>query len=192
MPKKSPKKTFHLNPDKHKGDSFAEKGAYIATDPTMKAAMTTHSFTSNLPEIDSIALTLRVQELTKEVSAGDLSNMEVMLAAQAITLDSIFHRLAGQAQLNIGQYANTVDTYLRLGLKAQAQCRSTIESLAAIKSPKQYINQTNVANLMQVNNSQERLEANNGERMDFGTQKASGRNDQELATLEAVDGSKNA
>jgi hypothetical protein len=186
------KKKFYLNSDKHKVDSFAEKSAYIATDPTMKAAMTTHRFTSNLPEIDSTALTLRVQELIKEVSAGDLSNMEVMLAAQAITLDSIFHRLAGQAQLNIGQYANTVDTYLRLGLKAQAQCRSTIEALAAIKTPKQYINQTNVANLMQVNNSQERLETKNGERMDIRAQAASGRDDQELATLEVFDGSKNA
>ncbi len=191
MTKKLHKKTFHLNPDKHKGDSLAEKGAYIATDPSIKAAMTTHSFTSNLPEIDSIALTLRVQELTKEVCAGDLSNMEVMLAAQAITLDTIFHRLAGQAQQNIGQYANAVDTYLRLGLKAQAQCRSTIEALAAIKTPKQYINQTNVANLMQVNNSQERLETKNGERMDIRAQTTSGRDDQELATLESFDGSKN-
>ena len=192
MKKTAPKNTFQFNPDKHQGDSFAEKGAYIATDPSMKAAMTTHSFTSNLPEIDTIALTVRVQALTEEACAGDLSNMEAMLAAQAITLDAIFHRLAGQAQLNIGQYANTVDTYLRLGLKAQAQCRSTIEALAAIKAPKQYISQTNVANLMQVNNSQERLEAQNGERMDFRAQTASGRDDQELAALETVYGGKNA
>lgn len=192
MKKTAPKNTFQLNPDKHQGDSFAEKGAYIAIDPSMKAAMTTHSFTSNLPEIDTIALTVRVQELTEEACAGNLSNMEAMLAAQAITLDAIFHRLAGQAELNVGQYANTVDTYLRLGLKAQAQCRSTIEALVEIKAPKQYISQTNVANLMQVNNSQERLEAQNGERMDYRTQTASGRDDQELAALETVDGGKNA
>ena len=184
--------TLKLDPDKYPGDSLEEKGAYIALDPSMKAAMTTYRFTSNLAEIDTMALAARMQELNEDACSGNLGNMESMLAAQAITLDSIFHRLAVQAQQNIGHHSNAVDIYLRLSLKAQSQCRSTIEALAAIKSPKQYISQTNVANLMQVNNSQERLETRNGERMDFGTQKASGRNDQELATLEAVDGSKNA
>jgi hypothetical protein len=169
--------TFKINPDTVDGKTLAEKGAYIALDPSMKAAMTKYRFTSNLAEIDSMALAARMQELTEDSCSGDLGNMEALLAAQAITLDSIFHRLAVQAQQNIGHHSNAVDIYLRLGLRAQSQCRSTIEALAAIKTPKQYINQTNVANLMQVNNSRECLEASNSERMDFRAQTETVRND---------------
>ena len=180
------KATFKLDPKQYPGDSLAEKGAFIATDPGMKGAMTTHLYTSNLAEIDSLALVSRVQQLTEDAVAGDLGQMEAMLAAQAIALDAIFHRLAGQAHQNIGQHASAVDTYLRLGLKAQAQCRSSIEALAALKTPKQYISQTNVANTMQVNNSPERIA--HEERMDFRAQAASGRTDSAMAALEAIDG----
>ncbi len=186
--KKSSKNlTLKLDPDKYVGDTLLEKGASIAIDPTIKAALTTHLYTANMTEIDPSALVERVQELVKEVSAGDMSHFESMLASQAIVLDSIFHRLSSQAQQNIGHYASATDTYLRLALKAQAQCRTNIESLASIKAPKQYINQTNVANLMQVNNTHERLETRNGERMDFGAQTKAVRVDTQMATLERID-----
>ncbi len=186
--KKSSKNlTVKLDPDKYVGDTLLEKGASIAIDPTIKAALTTHLYTANMTEIDPSALVERVQELVKEVSAGDMSHFESLLASQAIVLDSIFHRLSSQAQQNIGHYASATDTYLRLALKAQAQCRTNIESLASIKAPKQYINQTNVANLMQVNNTHERLETRNGERMDFGAQTKAVRVDTQKATLERID-----
>jgi hypothetical protein len=186
--KKSSKNlTLKLDPDKYLGDTLLEKGASIAVDPTIKAALTTHLYNANFTEIDPSALVKRVQELVKEVSAGDMSHFESMLASQAIVLDSIFNRLSSQAQQNIGYYASATDTYLRLALKAQAQCRSNIESLANIKSPRQYISQTNVANLMQVNNTHERLGVSNGERMDFGPKTETVRDDMELAALEIID-----
>ena len=107
------KATFKLDPKKYPGNSVAEKGAFIATDPGMKGAMTTHLYISNLAEIDSLALVSRVQQLTEDTVAGDLGKM-AMLAAQAIALDAIFHRLAGQAHQSIGQHASAVDTYLSL------------------------------------------------------------------------------
>ncbi len=63
-----------------------------------------------------------------------------MLTSQTIALDSIFNRLAVQAQASIGKHPKVVDTYLRLALKAQSQCRATAEALAVLKSPRQYIN----------------------------------------------------
>jgi hypothetical protein len=36
----------------------------------------------------------------------------------------------------IGKEGMTGLTYLRLGLKAQSQCRATLETLAAIKNPR--------------------------------------------------------
>lgn len=186
------KETFKINPDTVEGNTLAEKGANMAIDPCIKAAITTHLFTKNLSEIDTDFLRNAMRDLIESICTDDLSCIERILVAQALTLDSIFHRLVGQSQENIGHYPNAVDTYMRLGLKAQAQCRTTIESLVALKRPRQFINQTNVANLMQVNNSHERLEANNGEGMDFRAQAKTVRENQRLATLEAVDGSKNA
>ena len=187
MSKLPTKISLKLDPEKYPGDSLEEKGAAIAVDPSMKAALTAHLFTTNLGEIDTLALVDRVQALTNAARTGDMSHFESMLASQAIALDAIFHRLASQANPNIGHYAGVTDTYLRLGLKAQAQCRSVIESLAAIKAPRQYISQTNVANTMQVNNSVNKLEARNGERMDNGAQAASGAEDSAMAALEFID-----
>jgi hypothetical protein len=186
MKKTSKKITLNLDPEKYPGDSLAEKGAAIAVDPSMKAALTAHLYTTNLGKIDALALVDRVQALTDEASAGDMSHFESMLASQAIALDAIFHRLASHANQNVGHYAGATDTYLRLGLKAQAQSRSAIEALAALKTPRQYISQTNVAGTMQVNNSIEGLEARCDERVDIRTQAASGRTDSTLEALGAV------
>lgn len=187
MKKTSKKITLNLDPETYPGDSLAEKGAAIALDPSIKAAMTTHLFTTNIGQIDALALVDRLQELTNEASGGDMSHFESMLASQAIVLDAIFHRLASQANQNIGTYSGATDTYLRLGLKAQAQSRSAIESLAAMKAPRQYISQTNVANTMQVNNSMELLEERHEERVVSRAQAASGRDDTTMAALDAVD-----
>jgi hypothetical protein len=78
------------------------------------------------------------------------------LAIQAHTLDTIFNELARRSQANIGQYLDAADRYMRLALKAQSQCRATIETLAEIKNPKPvaFLQQANIANgPQQVNNA---------------------------------------
>jgi hypothetical protein len=77
------------------------------------------------------------------------------LAAQAVALDSIFHDLARRSAANMGQYVEAAETYMRLALKAQAQSRATMETLAEIKNPRQiaFVGQANVAHgPQQVNN----------------------------------------
>lgn len=88
------------------------------------------------------------------VQQGDMSEMEATLTAQAVALDAIFNGLAKRAALNMGQYMGACETYLRLALKAQAQCRATVETLAEIKYPKAatFVRQQNVAYQQQVNN----------------------------------------
>lgn len=70
----------------------------------------------------------------KAAKAGDLGNQKAMLAAQADALNSIFTEMARRAALNMGEYIGATETYLRLGLKAQAQCRATIEALDSLTS----------------------------------------------------------
>jgi hypothetical protein len=99
-----------------------------------------------------------------------------------------------------------IDRYLRLGLKAQSQCRATLETLATIKNPQPvaFVRQANIAHgPQQVNNdgaapaSRAResenppnkvLEHQHAERLDFGTASAAIGSDPAMATLETFDG----
>lgn len=133
-----------------------------------------------------------VREKVERVKGDDLSDVEATLTAQAATLDVIFNELARRASLNMGEHLNATETYLRLAFKAQAQCRSTLETLAEVKFPKAatFVKQQNVAYQQQVNNgtdnvtstragthahgktsnqSNELLEAQHGKRLDTTT-----------------------
>jgi hypothetical protein len=140
-----------LNPESVSGRTEEEKRANIGLAPLFKAAVTSKAYAPAIGEQDLAAVLQRLGEVTSRVASGDTKDVESMLAAQALTLDSIFHKLALQAERNIGQYPKATDLYLRLALKAQNQCRATTETLANLKSPRQYISQTNVAGAMQIN-----------------------------------------
>lgn len=73
-----------------------------------------------------------VSDHVKAAERGDLSHQRAMLAAQADALNAIFTEMARRAACNMGEYLNATQLYLRLGLKAQAQCRATIEALDRI------------------------------------------------------------
>lgn len=94
------------------------------------------------------------------VVAGDLGRVERMLIGQAITLDTIFANLAERASRQT--FLKNTETYLRLAMKAQAQCRATAEALALLKNPQPYIRQANIANgPQQVNNAYASASAHN-------------------------------
>lgn len=80
------------------------------------------------------------------------------LTAQAAAFDAIFTELARRGALNLGEYLSASETYLRLALKAQSQCRATLETLAEIKNPHPvaFVQQANIAHgPQQVNNGAE-------------------------------------
>ncbi len=71
---------------------------------------------------------------------------ESTLISQVATLNTLFHVLTQRAAMNIGEHLPATETYLRLALKAQAQCARTIEVLQEMKNPRPVvINQANVA-----------------------------------------------
>jgi hypothetical protein len=58
--------------------------------------------------------------------------------------------------LNLYDHLDASERFMRLALKAQSQCRSTIESLAEIKNPSSvaFVKQANIAKgHQQVNNA---------------------------------------
>lgn len=109
------------------------------------------------PRLGELSLTDMVASLRESGSAvnrNDLSQAEQMLTAQAVALNSIFGELARRSSLNMGEYLEASERYMRLALKAQGQCRATLETLAAIKNPPVvYAKQANIAHgPQQVNN----------------------------------------
>jgi hypothetical protein len=133
------------------GHTEEEKRANIALAPEFKAAVTAQAYAPLIGETDLAAVLKRLGEMSTGSVKDNARDLEYMLTSQAISLDSIFNRLAIQAHASIGKHPKVVDVYLRLALKAQSQCRATAETLANLKSPRQYISQTNVATALQVN-----------------------------------------
>ncbi len=90
----------------------------------------------------------------EKVWDGDMTKCEAMLLSQAAALQSIFVNLARRAAVQ--ERIPNFDTFLRLGLKAQAQAVRTIEALAEMKNPRSvaFVKQANIANNQQVNNGQ--------------------------------------
>lgn len=96
-----------------------------------------------------------LRQTTAAVKGGDLSTAETLLASQAIALNAMFGELSRRASLNMGEYIDASERYMRLALKAQGQCRATLETLAAIKNPPVvFARQANISNggQQQVNN----------------------------------------
>jgi hypothetical protein len=139
-----------------------------------------------------------------KVNAGDLSGPEAMLSAQACALDAIFTELARRAALNMSEYINAAEIYLRLALKAQAQCRTTVETLIEMKNPRPvaFVSQANISSgPQQVNNatplassragnfsnpSNELLEVKNEERLDIGAAGPTGNPYSHMETVGAI------
>lgn len=145
--------SVRLNPGKDTAVMLAE----LRLSPIFQAACVVKSFSEGKDGSGPDLATL-IAQLGKQVGAvggGDLGRAEEMLIAQAHSLDAIFGILARRAALNAGEYMAACETYLRLALKAQSQCRATLETLAMIKNPPSvaFVRQANIAaGPQQVNN----------------------------------------
>jgi hypothetical protein len=155
--------------------------------------------------IDLVTTLENVVEAAARVNRGDLTAIEALLTAQAVTLNAMFTHLAHGAYLckNMDQ----MEQYLRLAFRAQSQCRATAETLAAVKNPPAvFARQANIANgAQQVNNGfpppsraeiqesgrNELLEEDREERLERGAASSAGRRDTALASLGALNRSEN-
>jgi len=87
------------------------------------------------------------------VNRGDLSEAEGMLMNQATALQSLFARLTERAMDKDSIPA--FEAFMRMALRAQNQCRATLEALAEIKNPRPvaFVKQANIAHgPQQINN----------------------------------------
>lgn len=135
--------------DKEKQEDVFAK---VFLSPEILAASTIKAQYPKHEQININALITELSSQSEKIKNNDLGRAETMLIAQAHTLDALFAELVGRSRLNMGEYFNAADKYMRLALKTQGQCRATLETLAAIKNPQPFI-QNNKAQYQQVNNN---------------------------------------
>ena len=119
--------------------------------PEVSAAAVIASWQKNTHDVNAVVDALAQQ--VEAVNVGDLTRAEGILIAQAHALDNIFTILARRAttQQSLQQW----EAYMRMGMRAQNQCRMTLETLAAVKNPPMvFAKQANINNggQQQVNN----------------------------------------
>lgn len=134
--------------------AHAEKLVNLAMLPTTNAAILCGRFGNVSDAGEFWSLSRSLAEQCEAVNRGELTHAEHMLLMQAQSLDAIFTNMAQRAAVNLGEYLDATETYMKLALRAQSQCRATLETLAAIKNPPVvFAKQANIAHgHQQVNN----------------------------------------
>ena len=113
------------------GKTRDEMMAKTAISPLFTASSTVRLYShGTVGELDVTATINTLAEMTSKVHTGDMRGVETMLTAQAVALNTIFSELARRAALNMGEHLSATETYMRMALKAQTQCRATLETLA--------------------------------------------------------------
>lgn len=125
----------------------------LVLSPTIQSAVAIEAWSKFAGPVDLAALLADLRERINKVQGGDMQPVEAMLFGQAMTLETIFTSLARRASSQ--EYLKQFQAYLGMALKAQAQCRATLEALAEIKNPRPmaFVKQANISNgPQQVNN----------------------------------------
>lgn len=182
-----------------------ELRAQVALRPSANAAGVIQAFgASPFGELDFGALTSELIKSIDQVNDNDMSRCEAMLFSQANALQSIFVNLSRRAVNQ--EYLRQYECYMRIALKAQNQCRMTLETLATVKNPPVFAKQANIAHgPQQVNNGtppsastparaeksqfaqNKLLEATHGEWLDTPTAGAASGTDPAMATVAPLD-----
>lgn len=141
-------------------------------------------------------------EQAKAVNRSDLAQAEGMLMNQATALQSLFARLTEKAFS--AKHFSQFNDFMRAALRAQNQCRATIETLSAIKNPPiVYTRQANVttgsqqinngmldySQAREIENKQTQLSGDNDElRTDVRTSALASKINNEVETVGEIDG----
>ena len=144
-----------------------------------------------------------LQLQAKTIHQGDMRQVESMLIGQAVALQSMFADFALRAKR--AQSLQAVKCLAQLALRSQAGCRSTLQTLAEVKNPRQvaFVKQTNVAQTQQINNGVQPLsrveniqaspnellveEPHGSTKMDARATTTAGTTDTDLVAVDSVD-----
>ena len=124
-------------PGESEGTSFAR----VLLDPVVRHANLASSMASpvfgDTEKPSAMASTEALQTIVDKAQAGDMQIASRLLASQAVSLDTMFTELARRSAANFGHYPDASDRYMRLALRAQSNCRTTVEALAKLHQPRE-------------------------------------------------------
>lgn len=175
--------------------------AALTLRPSANAAAVVHEYGKSFGEQDVGALAGELAASIEQVQGGEMKQCEAMLLGQAYALQSIFMSFSRRALAQ--EYQKNLESFFRMAMKAQNQCRMTLETLAAIKNPPVvFAKQANIAHGPQqvnngiptpahaektINQANELLEVQHGERLDTGTAGEAASVDPAMAALGEID-----
>jgi hypothetical protein len=178
--------------------------------PENMAAATVMAYTPGIP-LDIIETAAVLRKHCDVLANQDMRHAEDMLLNQAHALQAMFCDLARTAKKQSS--LTQIQALTVLALKAQSQCRATLQTLSDVKYPKQatFIKQANIAGQQQVNNgvqpnnilpSREEKTIQSNELlkdtshateiigMDAGTTRTASRTDPQMEAVGTLDGAK--
>jgi hypothetical protein len=188
-------------PDK---ETCADAKAAFSLNPAVNSALVIDAFSGTMlgEDLDLSSLINTIESSVNKVKSGDLSTLESILVSQSFALQGIFTSLARRASNQT--LTSNYQSLLSLALKAQSQCRTTLETLSALKHPSIiYAKQANVTTGPQqinngvmpspqageIKNEQTQLSGGIHELLpDTRTSSHAFRNDQALEALGEIDG----
>lgn len=143
-----------------------------------------------------------VEETLSKVKSGNLEDLESILVNQVYVLNGLFNQLVIQGKASLSSPAvmrslpSHPKTMLNVALKAQTQCRATVQTINNLKNPKKTTfikNQLNNVK-MELEERIEQLEdtENGSKKLDRGAEATAISIDPEVEAVEVIDRSKNA
>lgn len=193
----------HLK-SKIKGKSKKEADADFYMNENVNNAIAILAFSKDSKDSEVlVSLADNICDSAIRVYKGNLREAESILISQAKSLDSLFSRFTMLAASNTE--LKKLDPLMRIALRAQNQCRATLQTLSEIKNPRQfaYVQQANISNgHQQVNNGvareennfvQNKLSGGSNELLkDERASQAQCRIDKGMGTMEEINRSKNS
>jgi|SRR5688500_4598718 len=113
------------------GQTAAEHKAEFMIEGLAMNALVGLAFSAKLGTLDLTECFAQILGRAREVAKRNTQSQEQILAGQVISLNAIYTDLALIARSNMSNCV-VFERLMRLALKAQSNCRSTAEALAAI------------------------------------------------------------
>lgn len=177
----------------------AKATARLALRPSANAAAVVQEYAKPFGDQSIGALAEAIAASNTALADGDMKQVEAMLMSQAQALQAMFMNFSRRA-LN-QDYQKNLESFFGMALKAQNQCRMTLQTLAEVKNPRVavFAGQANVSHgPQQVNNgampharetaktvnmTNELLEQDNGEWLDTRAPGTAGSVNQAMETV---------
>ena len=130
-----------FNAKMREGETRGKMLARVALDPLVRHASVAstfakQTFSDGLPS-SIMETAAALEESIAKAASGDTALASRVLALQAVSLDAMFTELARRSSMKMGEYPHAMERYMRLALKAQSACRSTLEALARLHQPRE-------------------------------------------------------